>query len=268
MTLKFDSPKDNIHVDLLGVLEERISKGVELFCQAMQYALSSNSFKSKSIKVNRLVVFLAGNSSQSPLITKLFERYTNEYFDNICNSLEIDVKKDFEIYPPLGSPQAKALQTSLNTPNNNGYIIPPNGKTGVAYGLIESRPSSKILVVDEIDTQEEVSFPYYIGYEKRRKFYTVIPRASEYNRWVQFASAVNPNFEIYYSKRLDVQNGGISIRESEIYKKFCSIPQTYLEDDVFVYVRIVNPNTLEYVIAKQDGIAKEEYLCEPIPVEL
>lgn len=266
--LDFNSVKSNIHVDLLGILESRVSKGVELFCQAMLYALSSSSFKAKDITVSRLVVFLAGNSSQSPLVTKLFQKHTNEYFKGICNSLDIDIGRDFEIYPPLGSEQARAVQKANNSLGSNGYTIPPSGKTGVAYGLIESRPSSKILVLDEVDTKDEVSFPYYIGYEKRKKFYTVIPRASEYKQWTLFTNALCSTFELYYTKRLDVQNGGVPIKDSEIYKKLCSIPQVYSDADVFVYVRIVTPNTLEYVVAKQDGITEGIYLCEPITVEI
>lgn len=302
--LYLKNPTLNIDIDLVKILENRIEKGITNFFQALKLALSSDNFKSKDIAINKILIFLAGNSSQSPLVEKIFCKHINEYFLEDCKKLNIDTSQDLKIYPPLGTDKSIAIQikdglfndkkfmdyfnlndeiiTTLSVDDIENQIkttkkekptfdIPisitkPTGKTGVVYGLLESRTGSKILVIDEVNSQVEIPFQYYIGISRRNKFRVVMNKGFEYNKWLPFIDALQSDFELYYSTLPEVVNGNISIKD--VKKKRCTIPQTFENDDIFVYIRAVKSNVLEYVIAQKDEIVEEKYLCEPIALQL
>jgi len=59
------------------MLEDRISKGIDSFFESLAKAFYTKKIKS-GIVVDRINVFLAGNSSKSPIVKELFrDKYLN-----------------------------------------------------------------------------------------------------------------------------------------------------------------------------------------------
>ncbi|MBE8953167.1 MAG: hypothetical protein SR1Q7_08495 [Quinella sp. 1Q7] len=69
-----------LNIDLQEILRERIKIGIKNFFISMKEAFDKNSKNSlrkiKSLReIDEVAIFLAGNSSKSPLVTELFEEY-------------------------------------------------------------------------------------------------------------------------------------------------------------------------------------------------
>ena len=69
--LYIEKPDENIHVDLYKILEDRIDRGVANFFEALKLTFKGE----KSLGAEKIYIFLAGNSSRSPLVKKCFDRY-------------------------------------------------------------------------------------------------------------------------------------------------------------------------------------------------
>lgn len=181
---------------------------------------------------------------------------------------ETNFKKElsFLLYPPLGTEEAIAIQKELGIVHEEGEEIGITGKTGVAYGLLEGRPGSRIKVISEIKSTDEIKFKYYIGENRKKKFHVVIDREQAFGEWKAFTDASEPDFEFYYSSLPEVCTNTLSIRDNGIHKKVCRIDQT--EEDAEVYFRLTGPTTLEYGVATEEGIGKGELLGEAVAIEL
>jgi hypothetical protein len=125
------------------------------------------------------------------------------------------------------------------------YIIPPTGKTGVAFGLVEGRTGGRIKVISEVSNDKEAEFAFYLGINKRRCFYPIISREAEYNKWYRFISAANEEFEIYYTSLPEATTKKMPIRE--VAKKIRNIENP--SNDKSVYIRLVKPTVIEYAVA-------------------
>jgi len=68
--------------------------------------------------------------------------------------------------------------------DNRDDFSRPNGKTGVAFGLIETRSGGVIKVIDRNIKDKDIKFSFYLGRNRRRKFRVVIDRDSEYDEVV------------------------------------------------------------------------------------
>lgn len=259
IALSLDDEKNNIHIDMIKILEERIEKGVGNFFQAFEqnYA-AANINKWKSISI-----FLAGNSSKSPIVKKLFNKYKADWNSKMSGFSG----EDFPIiYPPLGTPEADEIQIENGIDINIDSITRANGKTGVAYGLLSGRTGSGILVKSQLNSAAEVPFKYYIGRNVRRKFSSVLSKDAAYNEWVIFTDAYYSDFEVYYSNLPEVESGNTPI--SEVKKKKCVLPETFEDDNVAVFIRAVKPNVIEYCVANKDDIDNDSYLIPPQKIEL
>ena len=201
-------------------------------------------------------------------IVDAFEKISNIYktiegiSDNIKSILD-DIAEEkennlFNIYPPLGTEEAKEIQKLFEIDNDFDEIMRPTGKTGVAYGLIESRNGSGIKVISEVGSEDEIKFNYFLGHSKRKKFKPVIDRNIEYKKWVKFIDATEYDFEIYYTALPEASSGSMPI--NGVAKKRCSIDET--NDDAFVYIRVVEPSAVEFVVALPDEIDDEDYITE------
>ncbi len=254
--LYLDKPDENINVNLIEILENRIEKGVRNF-----FKLLEHNYKCKHQNWESVYIFLAGNSSKSPIIKKLFDEYIEKYSD------EIGIEKEmFKVYAPLGTEEADKIQEENGVEVDKDCITRATGKTGVAYGLLDGRAGSKILVISDVKADEEIPFRFYIGLNRRNKFIPVMWQNSEYNKWMYFIDAYCSDFEIYYSNLPEVTSFEVSIKD--IKKKKCILPKIFEDDTVGVYIRPVKPNSIEYAVATEDGIKNNEYLIEPVEIEL
>lgn len=165
----------------------------------------------------------------------------------------------FVLYPPLGTEQSDIIRRDKGLKISTS-VTRPTGKTGVAYGLLECRPGSRIKVESEIKDTDEIKFNFYTGYSNRGKFEVVTNRDIEYGKWVEFIDASESDFELYYSDLPEAAGNQMSI--SGVSKKICRIDETM--DDAMVYIRAIEPSVLEYCAAiGEEELNKQEYLSSP-----
>jgi len=252
-----DANKDNLEV----IIRSRIEKGVKNFFEALKQAFKFSQTKD----IDSVKIFLAGNASKSPIVKELFEKYIIEETKAIDKNNEGN-KKFFEIYPPLGTDEALELQKRNNKEETKtDSLTIPTGKTGVAFGLLKSRKGGKIKVEDGNISESEIKFRYYLGICKKEKFKPVVDRESKYNKWEWFIDAEHEDFELYYTDLPEASTNELSI--NKVSRNRCQIKKSD-DEDAGVYIRTVNPTTIEYVVATASGIAKESYLSEVEKIEL
>ncbi len=238
------SQPNGIDLNLTGILEERIGQGVENFFQAV--TLSFENASARNSGVDQIQIFLAGNSSRSPILRKLFERRITE-MNQMLKEKKGAGEKSFVLFPPLGTPEAFALQRERQVPADESDITAPTGKTGVAYGLIAGRTSGKIRVISEMTADSETRFRYNIGKEKRGRFRMVLDRNdAEYGKWVRFIDAGETDFEIYYTS-LPIASK-LAVEDASVHMRLCRIPQADLSADI--YIRPVSPQDIEYCVSR------------------
>ena len=255
-------------VDLLGILTEKIDDGMKNFCQAFRQAVSTPAFKAKNASVGSIYIFLAGNSSKSPIVKNLFVKYMNESFPDLCKSFGVDPVNDLYLMPPLGSAQADELMKKLNIDTDFASLTRPTGKTGVVYGLIESRKGGTILVKNNNNDEDEIPFMYYVGVKKHKLFKSKLSRTTGYGKWVRLVNAQINEFEIYYSSLPMALSGNLSITDDSVKKKNLKIDIVSDNENVSIYIRASKPSAIEYCVADKSEIDEEKYIMQPVSVDL
>ncbi|WP_297479769.1 molecular chaperone DnaK [uncultured Photobacterium sp.] len=233
--------------ELKQLLSDRIERGVENFFNALRLAFS-NSQQSLG-DIDSVKIFLAGNSSQSSFVNALFEMHIALQDEGIGNQTG---QSHFELFAPLGA--------------DKNDVEKPTGKTGVAFGLIESREGGNIMVIDRNLADDDIRFKFYLGENRKGKFKPVIDREMGFNQWVEFIDAGYQKFELFYTEQPTSSTGNVVISDSSIKKKTIKLDMT--DDDALVYIRIVSPTKIEYVIANENDIENNVYLNSIQSLEL
>ena len=291
----------NVNMEIVNsTINNRIKSGVRNFFEGLIQAYR----KIEKQDSKQIHIFLAGNSSKSQRVLKIFKDYVIEYnslifdeqiatngeiFDTVYDLLEPGMGKSVEIdqninkfkelnelknshfmvYPPLGTDDARRIQRERNLSVEENSLMAPTGKTGVAFGLVMCREGSMIKVESEIKKNTQIKLNYYIGLNYRKNFKVIFNRDSEYQKWLKFSkiSAETGTFEFYYSELPEVVNGDIVIKDNKsIYKKKCLVDN--VTEDANIYFRFVNPSRLEYVVAAEENIAQGQYMSKVYGVEL
>ncbi len=251
----------DINTEILEtILRNRIEKGVKNFFESLKLAFAKENIKD----VKNVLIFLAGNSSKSPIVKELFEKYIKEETEDIIKYNNIEAGEYFKIYPPLGTEEAYKIQEELGIKVCRDDITKPTGKTGVAFGLIDCLPGSNIKVISEKNIEEEIKFKYYVGHNKKRRFFVDINRDVDYNKWISFTDASCEDFQIYYTTEPQASSNNMPI--NEVKKKKCRID--VIDENANVYVRAVGPSELEYVVANEDEITKNKYISQLVKLKL
>jgi hypothetical protein len=238
VSFELDFNKDK----MTEILKNRIDKGVKNFFHSLRLAFKNH--QEILDEIEEINIFLAGNSSKSNILRELFD--TEIEIENKTFKEELQSEKDvFKIYAPLDS---------------GAEFDKPTGKTGVAFGLIETRKGGDILVIDHNvkDEKSEINFKYYLGISRRKKFKVVINRDEPYNKWIEFIDASEDTFEVFYSSQSIVTTNKIATSDNSIKKVSLKIDN--VDEDALVYIRLISPNEFEYVVALEDEIANEQYL--------
>ncbi|OAH52820.1 MULTISPECIES: biotin/lipoyl-containing protein [Bacillaceae] len=241
------------------VIMKRIEKGIKNFFDSLRRAFD----RSETSKINKVNILLAGNSSKSPVVIDLFNRFIEEEAQNIHKLNELSDNL-FEIFPPLGTDAAYLKQEEKGISVDRHVLASPTGKTGVAFGLVQSRKGGRIKVIDHNTVNDEAKFKYFLGMGKKGKFKTIIDREESYNKWHLFIDASEEDFEIYYTSLPEASTNQLGIKQTQRKK----LRIEYVDDSAFVYIRRVSPTVLEYVVAYEDSILNEAYLSEITKVEL
>lgn len=214
-----------------------------------------------------MVNFLYSNAETPEDIKTVLKGFGAEFIEEIADQTqkvlqerqEQEGKPVFILYPPLGTEEADAIRKEKGLPISTA-ITRPTGKTGVAYGLLECRKSSRIKVEDETKDTDEIKFNFYTGYNNFGKFEVVTNRDIPYGKWIEFIDAGEPDFELYFTDLPEAAGNQMSIQG--VSKKICRIDETM--DEAMVYIRAVEPSVLEYCAAlSEEDLQKQEYLSAP-----
>ncbi|MCL4102001.1 hypothetical protein [Fibrobacter sp. HC4] len=256
-----------IDVDLLGILMQRIEKGISNFFQTLTITQHEN----KRPDFEKLVIFLAGNSCKSPIVYELFMKYI-EKFNKDINSKNGTEKNFFELYPPLGTEDSKSILNEKGIDVNES-VTAPTGKTGVVYGLLESRPGSTIKVISQKMDNDEVAFKYYVGTKRKNRacpgkyfFSPLTCEKMKYNQWMLFTDAYVEDFEIYYSSLPEVTAKQTDIKDVKMLRR--RIEKSYEDEDVGIYVCAMDAKSIAYTVATAEGVKNGEFLENPVKVLL
>ena len=260
-----------VNVDKLEKrIEKEIENGVKNFFSAF-----SEAFKDKDI-VLPIHIFLAGNSSKSPVVKSLFEKYIAIWKGNLADSIfkkcgqKKSVEDIFRLYMPLGTRNTskeeprknvnKQLLTDVvvNYSKNNSAPIDMayTGKTGVVFGLLRSRKGGlDVKIINQNNSiQNEAKFRYYIGRKNRKRcFHTVIGLDVNYNEWTFFVNVNDPEinwFELFYTSEPTALEGELPITKAK--KVSCDFDCSYINESTGIYIRKVTPNKIEYAIGTEE----------------
>ena len=126
------------HAELYSTFRKIINDAIENCFNARWIGFSYKHFFSsvmllfdnKTVEnsgVDEIQIFLAGNSSKSPILQKLFTQYIQQENDKINGGKSGNTH--FHLFPPLGTAEAIELQKQKGLPINTD-ITAPTGKTG------------------------------------------------------------------------------------------------------------------------------------------
>ncbi|BBM42609.1 hypothetical protein JCM16777_0858 [Leptotrichia wadei] len=204
------------------ILKKNIYNGVISFLEKFKVVFDSK-------KLKEIYIFLAGNSSKSKFVEEIFENELTEEFKQKYNIILKD---------------AYSIKNEIE-----GEVIGLNSKTGVAFGLVELREGNgevEYIPFRNITKNEEINFKYCIGYSKKRRFVPIIDFNTKYNEWIKYDDIENENsIEVLYSG--DTRAEGKEFPASE-----CLRIRILVQDDESgsLFIRLKNPNTIEYVICE------------------
>lgn len=248
-------------LDLKKIIQNRILKGVQNFFIAMKEAFA-NYGDGEGIdsldKIDSMAVFLGGNSSKSKLVTDAFQKAIAEKEKGM---------PAFTIYPTLGSPAAVKQQKAIwkdHPELQPEEIIRPTGKTGVAYGLLACRNSGNVQVLTLQPDARRTAFQFYVGRNKKRRFYPIIDRNTSFDTWYYFIDAGN-DFDLLYTKVPEAATGKAPVTIAK--QIHVSLEQP--EPEANIYIRPISTDTVVYVVANSlEEAQKEQFLTQPVTIQL
>ena len=237
VNLKFDKVKCE------EIINSILRKGIENFISSLKLL-----FKNENLGVDKMEIFLSGNSSKSKRFQKMFE----EEIQKIEDSVKSKNEKIFTINYPIEK-------------IGNKDELEVNAKTGTAIGLLESRKGGKFKIIakDEEVNDNEINFRYYVGYLKNRRFKPVLDYKVGYDNWIKFLDASDIETEIYYTHQANSIEGGISGDNSNLDRKIITISKDYQDDKTYIFIRATKPDIIEYCVSTENKIKKQEYIESP-----
>lgn len=241
--LKFDKVKCE------EIINNILKKGIENFISSL-----SLLFKNDNLGVDKMEIFLSGNSSKSKRFQKMFEEEIQKI------EIEINKNKNEKIFTINYPIQKIEKKDSLGV----------NAKTGTAIGLLKSRKGGKFKIIakDEETNDNEINFRYYVGYLKNTKFKSVLDYKVGYDNWVKFLDASDIETEIYYTHQANSIEGGISGDNSNLDRKIITISKDYQDEDTYIFIRATKPDIIEYCVSTEKKIKKNEFIEEAQELKL
>lgn len=231
----------------IELIREKIRVGVEHFFVGLENAIKHLPSGYSINDFEKIHVFLAGNSSRSPIVREEFDRCINElgHKKNITNASDF-----YYILPPLGTKESDNIIYGDSIPEE--YDHRPNCKTGVAFGLLEFRHGGNIRFVDEQvdDSDTHIKFKYYVGRRKKKELVPILNPNNAYDEWYPLISAELTDVEIYYTDKVLLDGSIISIADTKHYP----IRLTQTDPQKKIYIRAVSSDSIEYAVASENEI--------------
>ncbi|MFP6195121.1 hypothetical protein ACLGCX_00035 [Helicobacter pylori] len=186
--------------ELLNLLKDKIDDGVANFFVGFSKVMAENIDN----QCRAFHIFLGGNASKSVLVKQAFENAKEKQLKDYKQKTS---KEDFAfiIYEPLGTEASdkQILELTGEDVSNKPAYLKATCKTGVAFGLLESRPKAGGIERPSINSNPV--FKYDLGIEREGEFHTKIHRDS-----------LKPNeYQIFQTKEEWGGFDGLEIRYSD-----------------------------------------------------
>ncbi len=231
-----DIPEIELKIDykeLLNLLKSKIDDGVANFFAGFSKVMAENI----DDQCRAFHIFLGGNASKSVLVKQAFE---NAKEKELKAYKQRTSKDDFTfiLYEPLGTEESDKQILDLTGKDAfeawGGYVK-PTCKTGVAFGLLESRNKPNGIEMPSIDSNPV--FKYDLGVEKEGNFHIKISRDSlKPNEYQIFQTKEEwggfDGLEIRYSDKALANTNTLSIHDTQ--RIFIALEE-HEEVDVKVY---------------------------------
>ncbi|WP_206617371.1 hypothetical protein [Pseudomonas alkylphenolica] len=259
-----------VPVDLLTTyLTERIAQGIQNFFSAMTKAFGG--YPDEPVHV-----LLAGNSSRSSIVQQLFEvvasgteRDPSASKDSASTTFDsaaaVGALISQTIWSGMGySKAAEPKPEPVKTPvvddslpvivvhqplvSNPDQPYSPNGKTGVAIGLLRLAPGSPVKVISRIpgDT-DEAPFAHYVGRVQRGKFSAGLQQGDSYGTWKELGVPRDGVFNLFHSQSPKAHTGEMLEGETGLYKYRLAIAGDHQGQRV--YAKAIGPHRVSVCTA-------------------
>ncbi|WQZ12708.1 hypothetical protein KVL10_00485 [Helicobacter pylori] len=238
--------------ELLNLLKDKIEEGVANFFAGFSKVMAENI----DDQCRAFHIFLGGNASRSVLVKQAFENAKEKQLKDYQQKTSKDDFK-FIIYEPLGT-EASDKQILELTGEDVSKIPPylkPTCKTGVAFGLLESRDKAKGIEMPSISSNP--MFKYDLGIEIEGKFHAKIHRDSlKPNEYQIFQTKEEwggfDELEIRYSDKALANTNTLNIQDTQMI----SIALEEVEE-VDVKVCCVDSQSIKVGLFKDDQLIYE-----------
>ncbi len=250
-----DMPENELKIDykeLLNLLKSKIDDGVKNFFAGFSKVMAENI----DDQCRAFHIFLGGNASKSVLVKQAFENAKEEQL----KAYKQKTSKDdftFILYEPLGTEASdkQILELTGEDISNTPAYLKPTCKTGVAFGLLESRDKAKGIEMPSISSNPV--FKYDLGIEREGKFHTKIHRDSlKPNEYQIFQTKEEwggfDELEIRYSDKALANTNTLSIQDTQMI----SIALEEVEE-VDVKVCCVDSQSIKVGLFKDDQLIYE-----------
>ncbi|WRG08500.1 hypothetical protein FNE30_00295 [Helicobacter pylori] len=202
--------------ELLNLLKDKINEGVANFFAGFSKVMAENI----DDECRAFHIFLGGNASRSVLVKQAFENAKEKQLKDYKQKTSKD-DFTFIIYEPLGT-EASDKQILELTGEDVSKIPPylkPTCKTGVAFGLLESRP--KAGGIERPSISSNPVFKYDLGIEIEGKFHAKIHRDSlKPNEYQIFQTKEEwggfDGLEICYSDKTLANTNTLNIKDTQM----------------------------------------------------
>ncbi|WQX95581.1 hypothetical protein KVK99_00295 [Helicobacter pylori] len=238
--------------ELLNLLKGKINEGVANFFAGFSKVMAENI----DDQCRAFHIFLGGNASRSVLVKQAFENAKEKQLKDYHQKTS---KNDFKfiIYEPLGTEKSdkQILELTGEDVSKIPPYLKPTCKTGVAFGLLESRDKAKGIEMPSISSNPV--FKYDLGIEIEGKFHAKIHRDSlKPNEYQIFQTKEEwggfDELEIRYSDKALANTNTLSIQDTQMI----SIALEEVEE-VDVKVCCVDSQSIKVGLFKDDQLIYE-----------
>ncbi|WQT06118.1 hypothetical protein E5D84_00285 [Helicobacter pylori] len=238
--------------ELLSLLKDKIDDGVANFFAGFSKVMAENIDDQCRV----FHIFLSGNASRSVLVKQAFENAKEKQLKDYKQKTSKD-DFTFIIYEPLGTEKSdkQILELTGEDISNTPAYLKPTCKTGVAFGLLESRDKAKGIEMPSISSNPV--FKYDLGIEIEGKFHARISRDSlKPNEYQIFQTKEEwggfDGLEIRYSDKPLANTNTLNIQDTQLI----SIALEEVEE-VDVKVCCVDSQSIKVGLFKDDQLIYE-----------
>lgn len=139
-------------------------------------------------------------------------------------------------------------------PKRVQYKYLHTGKTGVAFGLLQSRKGARrySIINDIVQGEQGAQFKYYIGSPDLEDMFVVDVKLEDgWNEWIALVPADEEYFEFYYTSEPRAEEGSIPISDVKQYAHL-KINEVSTDEDTYVFIHKKDSETIEYAVGKEE----------------